>query len=257
MKIGTAVPSKYYEEVAKQGYDYIEFAGTEISAMSDEDFNQLVKKVQEIGLPVKGYNAYCNGDVPIVGEGYSRQKAMDYAEKMCQRGKALGIETIGIGAPMARKIPENYSLDLADEQATDFVQITADVAKKYGITVLFEAVHNHMCDYANYTKDCKKIVDMANRDNVQMILDFYHVEVMGEDIIEALSTKGVVHLHINKLLDNYGRGYITKNDGDYLKSIKDALTETNYAYNSITIEAEAQYYEPYGEEGLEMMRKYF
>lgn len=257
MKIGTAVPSKYYEAVAAQGYDYIEFAGVEISAMSDKDFQLLVEKVKGTGLPVKGYNAYCGSDVPMVGDGYTKEKAEKYARLMCERGAALGVESIGIGAPMARKLPENYDRALADEQAGEFVKTTALVAKEYGMKVYFEAVHSHMCDYANYTKDCKKIVDMVSMDNVALVLDFYHAEVMGEDINESIQIPGVKHLHINKLLDNYGRGYITKNDGDYLDKISEVIKQSGYKYDTITIEAEAQYYEPYGKEGLEMMRKYF
>ena len=256
MRIGTAVPTKYYEEVHKMGYDYIEFAGVEISKMSDSAFNELVKKVKETGLFVKGYNAYCGADVPIVGDGYSKEKALEYAKLMCERGKMLGIESIGIGAPFARMLPESYDMNLADKQAIEFTKITAQVAKEYGIEVYFEAVHKYACDFCNHTSHCEKIVDAVDMDNVNMILDFYHMEVMEEKVEDAVLAKKIEHLHISKLLDNYGRGYPTRKDDVLLEEISLAVKSVNYSGN-ITIEADEQYFEGDGEEGLEMMRKYF
>ena len=256
MRIGTAVPTKYYKTVHKMGYDYIEFAGVEISKMSESDFNELVELVKETGLPVKGYNAYCGADVPIVGEGYKKELALEYAKLMCERGKLLGIESIGIGSPFARMLPEGYDTSLADKQAIEFTKVTAQVAKEYGIEVYFEAVHKYTCDFCNYTNHCEKLVDAVNMDNVNMILDFYHMEVMEEKVEKAVLAEKIEHLHISRLLDKYGRGYPTKKDDALLEEISLAVKSVNYK-GSITIEAEEQYFEGDGEVGLEMMRKYF
>ena len=47
MKIGLCTPTRNIEKVKAMGYDYIEVAGNEIAAMSDEEFD--AKMVQLFG----------------------------------------------------------------------------------------------------------------------------------------------------------------------------------------------------------------
>ena len=44
MKIGLCTPTKNIEKVKEIGYDYIEVAGNEIAAMTEEEFNAFVAK---------------------------------------------------------------------------------------------------------------------------------------------------------------------------------------------------------------------
>ena len=38
-----------------------------------------------------------------------------------------------------------------------------------------------MCDYANRTEDALRLIEKVAAPNLFMVLDFYHMEVMGED----------------------------------------------------------------------------
>ncbi|MBR5467896.1 MAG: hypothetical protein IKU80_01560, partial [Firmicutes bacterium] len=116
MKIGLCTPTRNIEKVKDMGYDYIEVAGNEIAAMSDEEFDAFVAKKEELDFPVAGFNSYCNQNTPIVGDNFSEDAARAYAQKMTARGAKLGIKNIGVGAPMARKLQEGYDMDKAFEQ---------------------------------------------------------------------------------------------------------------------------------------------
>ena len=230
MKIGLCTLTRNIEKVKDMGYDYIEVAGNEIAAMSDEEFDAFVAKKEELDFPVAGFNAYCNQNTPIVGDNFSEDVARAYAQKMAARGAKLGIKNIGVGAPMARKLPEGYDMDKAFEQDKKFLTITAEEAAKYGINVLFEALHNKCCDFANNTSDGVKMVKELNIDNLKIVLDFYHMEVMGEDITDLDEVMPYVkHLHCNHTPEGtVDREYLTEADEELITSYKNAIAKYGY-----------------------------
>lgn len=255
MKVGTCIPTKYYEKAAESGYDYVEFAGVEVYAMTQEEFNSLLELKNRVKLPIRGFNAYCNESVPIVGDGFSEKKVEEYAQILCSRGEQLGITSVGIGAPKARKLPQGYDLAKADLQAKTFLKITSEVAKKYGQIVLYEAIHKHMCDYCNYTKEVVAMVKDLNDDNIKMVLDFYHMDVMGENLTKIdFAMSYVKHLHVSHTGENYARDYITQKD---LNWIKDVLRETNeFGYDeTISIEADIKNFDKEAVLGLNVIKQ--
>ncbi|MCI8342250.1 MAG: sugar phosphate isomerase/epimerase [Firmicutes bacterium] len=254
MKIGICMPTKYYEMAARMGYDYFEVPGVEMSAMSETAFNAFAEKVKKTGLPVKGYNAYCNASAPVVGDEYSAEKAISYAQKMAALGKVLGIETIGVGSPAARKLPKGYPIEKADSQAIEFLKLTSAEAAKHGQKVLFEAVHSHMTDYCNMTEHAMKI---ARESGVGLIIDFYHAKAMGEDIKNMGGlVKNADHIHISRLLPDYGRMFVTNDDMEFLMDIKNAIVSGGYD-GTISLEPDDCYFEEYGAESLNVMRDVF
>ncbi|MGE4213990.1 MAG: sugar phosphate isomerase/epimerase family protein [Anaerotignaceae bacterium] len=255
MKIGTCIPSKYYEKAAEAGYDYVEFAGVEVYGMTQEEFNSIVELKNRVKLPIRGFNAYCNESVPIVGDSFSEKKVEEYAQILCERGEQLGITSVGIGAPKARKLPQGYDLAKADLQAKTFLKITSEIAKSHGQIVLYEAIHKHMCDYCNYTKDTVAMVKDLNDENIKMVLDFYHMDVMGEELTKIdFAMPYVKHLHVSHTGENYARDYITQKD---LNWIKDVLTATKeYGYDeTISIEADIKNFDEEAVLGLNVIKQ--
>ena len=87
-------------------------------------------------------------------------------------------------------------------------------------------------------------------------MDFYHAEVMGEDIEKSAKLEGISHLHISNLAENYGRKYPLDIDRPNLKRISRIVKEMGNQ-ETISIEAEPQYFETDGERSLKIMREYF
>lgn len=233
----------------------MEFAGIEIYSMPQVQFDALVTLKNVVQLPVLGFNSYCTGDVPIVGEGFSEEKIAEYAEILCSRGEKLGIQSVGIGAPKARMLPKGYDRKKADLQAKSFLSITNRIAKDHGQMVLYEAVHKYMCGYCNFTQEAMEMVKDLNEDNIKMVLDFYHMAVMGEDITQiAYAMPYVKHLHVSHLGENYVRDYISEKDAGWLKEVFTALQSCGYD-GTMSIEADIHDFEKEGPWGLEVLRK--
>jgi sugar phosphate isomerase/epimerase len=153
MKFGCCTTAANYDTLVKCGYDFIELTGIEVSSMEEEKWQEFVKKVSQTGIPCAGFNSYCKERPAIVGDNFDEGEARAYAALIAKRGAELGVKSIGIGAPFARRLPEGYPKDKADAQCRRFLEITCEEAAKYGLTVLFEAVHEHVCDYATHTDD--------------------------------------------------------------------------------------------------------
>jgi len=218
LKYGLCTSMKNYEQLCKIGYDYIELAGTEVVAASDASIKELREKILDLGVPCIGFNSYCNDSLPIVGDGFSPDATANYAKVICEKAAFLGARALGIGSPLARILPAGYDLKRADAQAEEFLRITAGIAKPYGITILFESLCTIMCDYMVHTPEALSLVKrlQADVENIAMVLDFYHMSMMGENVVDIQYVMPYVrHLHISGFDDNGNRTYLFEDQLEY------------------------------------------
>lgn len=237
MLIGCCGTTDTYDLISHMGYDYIELSSRQIMSLSDKTFDAYVQHYKTCTFPCLAFNDYCDKATPITGPGYQRDITYAYANKLCQRGAALGVKTIGIGAPSARMLPTYYSCEKADSELMDFLHTLCGVAQPYGITILLEAVHQYMCNYLNYTSHAQKIVQMLNIPNLGIVFDLYHAKIMKEnrnDMIAALPY--IKHLHISTDLQNHARGFLTEEDIPELFDLIKTATDAGYIGN-ISVEA--------------------
>jgi len=215
--------------VKAAGYDYFEFSGSVLTALSEGGFAALKEAQREAGLPCRGLNAYCGASVPIVGEGADTEKARAYAELACVRASQLGALNIGIGAPKARILPEGYPEEKAFGECCSFLRTTAEVAAKYGQQVIFEAVHDKMCNYATLTLEAVRHAEGCRDANIGIVLDFYHMEVMGEELSAA---EGVFpylrHTHISTCEPDLSRKFPPESDREKYREFLHWLKARGY-----------------------------
>jgi sugar phosphate isomerase/epimerase len=240
MKYGLCTDMANYEQLCKNGYDYIEIAGTEVMAASNLALRAFAQKIQDFGVPCIGFNSYCNASLPIVGSGYRRDATAIYAEEICARAAFLGATALGIGSPLARKLPNGYDLKLADMQSEEFLRTTADIAKPYGITILFESLSTKMCDYMVHIPEALALVKRLQTDieNVAMVLDFYHMSMMNEDLTDISQVMPYVHhLHISGFDAIGNRSYLFEDQQEYYSLAISSAKKNGY---DATISVEAK-----------------
>lgn len=240
MKFGCCI-KKIEDIIAVQqaGYDFFEFSGTAIAKMEESDFLRMLSLVKELDFPCIGFNSYCDGTPAIVGPAFDPAAITAYAKTLCARGHRLGIRSIGIGAPAARRLPPRYPHSLAQEQCMDFLKRTAAEAKKYDISILFEAVHEKLCDFAVSTAEAAEITRQLALPNIGMVLDFYHMHVMGEPIENGQAALPYLrHVHISTCGSHLERGYPDLPLYQEYQTILTWLKKHQYK-ESISIEADA------------------
>jgi sugar phosphate isomerase/epimerase len=198
MKIGCCTGTENYEALCDLGYDFIELAGTQVMKMGGEELADAERLIAAKGVPCNGFNAYCGAGLPMAGPDFDIQAARDYAAEICRRGAILGIRVIGLGAPLARRIPQNFDKTLAARQIRDFVRVTAEEGAKRGIRILLEALNPTICDLLTNTREALEVVRELNMPGLRMVLDFHHLTQAGEDVEGiAYAMPYVEHLHID------------------------------------------------------------
>ncbi|MCR4758843.1 MAG: sugar phosphate isomerase/epimerase [Oscillospiraceae bacterium] len=238
MKTGCCGNSRNYDQIRSMGYDYAELSGAELMSLSEEDFRAFAAHVKEAGFPVLGINAYCSGEHPLVGPGFSEAGTADYAKELCRRAAELGVRTIGVGAPAARRLPPGYSAKTADSQMKTALRLIAAEAAPYGITVLLEALHSGLCEYLNHTEEAAELVKELALPNLWLVYDYYHAALMGEDFASMHRVMPLVrHLHYSTELGDGRRGYVTEEAFPEFSLYVDEALEDGYGGN-ISVEAD-------------------
>ena len=255
MKFGCCIQRKKDIRCVKAaGYDFFEFSGSVISRLSDCEFADLCIESNRAGLPCVGFNAYSSGKPAIIGHNISNMETVRYAELLCRRGKSLGIDSLGIGSPNARRLPAGMDKVTAHVQFIRFIRATAATAGEYGMSVLVEAVHSGMCNYLNTTADAIKITRLVGLENVGMVLDFYHMSEMGEDYsLTAEAAPYLRHVHLSTSGRNLWRGFPQEANADEYREIFAVLKSIGYN-GTVSIESSEFEFEQ-AKSCLELLRR--
>lgn len=255
MKFGCCAPIRLYDEVVKAGYDYIDVNGADLYELTDEEFEEAVKKVSEGSIPCLAISGYAKTEPKMAGEGFDPKAVKAYAEKLMLRAARLGVKTIGIGSPGIRKLPEDYDRHTAWQQGKEFLEITADAASEYGMTVLLESLHDHLCNFINTPDEALDMVEEINRPEVKLVLDFYNIKPMMKDMLDIDKyMKQTIHTHTSGMGENYSRPQLTEKDYDELKAIFTKLRLLGYD-TSISNESDVSKLETEGARALEIMKR--
>ncbi len=255
MKFGCCASAKIYNEVAEAGYDFIELPGWEIAEYTDEEFKRVKNTVLSGPIECVAVNAYAKDEPKMVGVGFDEKKTREYAELVLSRASELGVKTVGIGSPNIRKLPEDYDREKAWAQGASFLRITAETARKYGITILFESLHKYLCNFCNTVDEVYDMVEELNIPNLKMVLDYYNMKPMGTDIYNLDKyMKYTMHIHTSGLGENYSRPQITDEDYNELVNIFISLRKLGYD-GTFSNESDNSRFKPEGAEALDVIKR--
>ena len=253
MRIGCCTTPQNCKAVKEIGYDYVELSGCDIMDLDEIEFSDVIKMLKKLDLPCAGFNNYCRGNLHIAGPDYDLAAAKQYAKLICSRAGALGAHTVGIGAPLARALPDGYDMAKAMEQFEGFLLETANQAKEYGIIVLYEALNSKVCRLGINTKEGYDLVHKMNHPNLLMVLDFYHMLMMGEDYENIAQFMPLVeHLHISDCGTDGARDHLKPEGIPFYKASVNAARRTGYD-KTISIEAFTGTIEKEGRDSYEIM----
>lgn len=256
MQIGCCAPIEKYAQIVSDGYDYVEFPAWEVASLTEAQLQAVIQSIEEKGVPCLRLNAYCKGTPAIVGEGYSRESALRYAENLMEKAARLHVRCVGIGAPSARNIPEGFDRALADKQCEEFLRTTAEVAAGYGIQILVEAVQRGMCNYMNRTEEALRMAETLDMDNVGLVVDLYHMQTENEDW-DTLGTyvPRMRHMHVSTVGAGLARGLYGPEDAAECERTFRAIAESGYR-GTVSIEPDAPALTPEATQtALQLMRE--
>lgn len=177
-------------EIARTvGFDGLETSGSKIAAFLDAGHDEVALRDQLAGLFLPGIGFLI--DLERQGEG--RREMLREAEALCVLASAAGAKGIeAITGPLDIRVfeadavtryPGLYRglIDLPtaeqSERTASNLQAVADIAASHGLIVYLEALS---WTPLNSMDAQLRIIDLCKRDNVRVVVDFWHSYTSGD-----------------------------------------------------------------------------
>jgi len=251
MKIGTQNQA-FFPKKIKERFRYLKeigFEGYEIDGKElVENLEEVKEAITETGLPV---TTACGGYQGWIGD-FIEERRLNGLEQIRQILHALSeVGGKGIVVPAAwgmftYRLPpmESPRSKEGDWKAvSDSLLFLDKVAKETGTTLFLEPLNRYQDHMINRLEDAKRYIDENKLENVQVIADFYHMNIEEDNLSQALHEHRNVIGHIH-LADNHryqpGSGSI-----DFKKHFQQ-LKEDGYK-GFLTIECRVRGNEPEAE----------
>ncbi len=183
--------------VKEAGFDFLECS---VASMVDEEtdiVDQQARSCQDIGLPVSSCNIFLPGTLKIVGNEVDEAAVTSYLARAMPRIKRIGAGKIVFGSGGARSVPEGFSRQKGEEQIGRFLDLAADFAEPLGLTIVIEPLNRRESNIINSIPEAVRLAKSVNRRSIQVLADFYHMEVENEPLENIISAKEYVkHIHV-------------------------------------------------------------
>ena len=95
--------------IKKLGYDYVELGLSGLAALSEEQFQQVLKVLKDNNLPCEACNNFVPASVRLTGPDADMEKARAYVEKALSRAKQAGVKVVVFGAPERKMCPKGLT----------------------------------------------------------------------------------------------------------------------------------------------------
>lgn len=233
--IGYCVGLAGLEQAKAVGFDFVELGTTEITALSDADFEAAVVRAKAIGIPTPNANLFLPASLKLTGpQPASVDEQMTYVRKAFDRLQRLGVTILCFGSGGARRVPDGFPKGRAFAQLVAFGKRIAPEAQAKGITVVIEPLRRQETNIINTAAEGLELVRAVDHPNFQLLIDFYHLASAQED--PAIVVKAGVHLRHLHTANPNGRVFpLDSNEFDYAPFFA-KLREVGYT-GRISVEA--------------------
>ena len=237
----------------KNGFDFVE---AEVALLSPEgnprDFETFKKKVHPFPIKPEVFSAFIPPDLKVVGPQVDETRLKRYLEVSISRVAEVGGKIVIWGSGSSRSYPKNYPPEDAYKQIQDFLHLAAGYAHENEIRLAIEHMNKGESNTINSIKEALILKEKVNLDEVQVMLDFEHLMLEGEELSSIEECQGsIAHVHISD------RARRCPGDGDYpFKSLFKTLIKINYN-GRISLECNFHDIEKESREGLSFARRLY
>ncbi len=225
MIIGCCGGIEERDMLRKTGYDFIECpVGIVEPGKGEEEFKTIKNQLKDTNLLFYAFNIFIPGDLKITGPEVDFLALEDYVEIVLSRVQSLGGKVIVFGSGGARRVPEKFSRVDAWMQIKRFLEMVADKAGQYNITIAIEPLRSEETNIINTLEEGLQMAREVNRAEIRVLVDLYHM-VQENEPFEHIKDAGelLVHVHVA----DTGRFYPGSGDYDY-DTFLEMLSDINY-----------------------------
>lgn len=254
MRFGICTGLENVNKLAEVGYDYIEL-GVQNALIPEADeieFQEIRDRVAEAPLKPEAYAGFIPRTLRVVGDNVDFQRLSHYVETACRRSSEIGGEIIVYGSSGSRNIEDGYSEERGLDEIVKFLDMAADHAEKYGITIVVEPICMKEGNIIRTVSDGLSIVKRVNRKGIKALADLYHMWQENEPMQNIIDAgPWLAHIHIAEPVK---RSYPGNDDFDFTNFFT-ALKDANYN-GRISCECKFDNFTSDVETALKTMKKY-
>jgi len=197
VEVGWCVSLDRIAEAKAAGFQYVEMNTTQLTTMTDAEFDAAAERIKANGLAVPVTNSFLPATIRLTGPDIKPEEQMTYVIRAFTRLQRLGTRIVVFGSGGARRFPEGFSKEEAFAQLVDFGKRIAVEARTRGITVAVEPLGRQESNIINSAREGLALVKAINDPNFQLMIDFYHLASEKEDPQIVIDGKDYLrHLHM-------------------------------------------------------------
>jgi D-psicose/D-tagatose/L-ribulose 3-epimerase len=206
---GTAI-----EEVEAAGFEFAEIGLRNAVALTDAEFDQLVARVQALGLPVLAAINFLPPELKVVGPEVDKAKQDEYLAKAFARAQRLGIKVVVFGSGKSRTPPEGFAPGEAHKQLVEFGKRAARLAQKHKIVIGIEPLGAAEAGTINKVEEAVDLARKVSHPAFGLTVDYYHLTQAGE--APAVLLKARKRLYHVRIANPAGRAFpLAASEADY------------------------------------------
>ena len=176
-------------------------AGTNDLLCPDQPEEVFAKKLTQAlaaPLPVLACNGFIRpAHLRCVGPQANHDEVLAWADTALSRLKRVNGTFMVFGSGGARRIPDGWAREKAEEQFVALLKRMGPLAEKHGVIVVVEQLQASECNFINRIAHAASLIRGANHPHIRLLADLYHMARMGdtpEDLKNAMDV--VVHMEI-------------------------------------------------------------
>lgn len=209
MQIGYLISDwEQLEESAAWGYDYAEAVPwlldpnfLHLDELNTQAADAALARIRAASVPVTTVCGFMpeperNG-LMVVGPHVNTTRLRAYVTRVFDTMQRAGIDVIGYGSGSSRWAPVGFDRDRALEQVCDFLRMCDELGRPRGVRVALEPYNRDDANLLNTVAEALNLVQTVNLPNCQLMADFFHMQLNGEEMDELLAAGPyLIHAHI-------------------------------------------------------------
>lgn len=183
------------------GFSYIEGFVTALCLEDSERSKEMIARYKQSPLPPKAFCILLPGDLKVVGPNVDRLRLDRYIGRTIEVMGELGAEILVFGSGGARRIPDGWPKEKAEDQIVEFLTLMADkidIAELTSrLTVAIEPLNKKESNIINSISEAAELAKRVDRGSVRVLADFYHMSEEGESLDTLIDNKDwLAHIHV-------------------------------------------------------------
>ena len=183
MRFGICIDATRAKRAKAIGFDYVEGNLSSLAQGDDGNLRQVAGQLEQAGIFMETCNCFFPGErIRLVGPDADFEQAAEYGRRALWCAKVIGVRVAVVGSGGARRIPNGFEPQRAEEQMHRLVAFLGDRAAEYGLAIALEPLNRKETNLFVTVAETARFCQTLAHPNVFFMADLYHMVQNGENL---------------------------------------------------------------------------